>query len=111
MVYIPSGQGSQEDDALEALAAVTALLTPSADCVGDLFSYLCLSLFGVCTDGGEVVRPSSGQCERLRTEVCVSEWERAETVVSTLPPEAADQFGFLQCAALANYSVCDCKLT
>ncbi len=78
VVYIPSGQGSQEDNALEALAAVTALLTPSADCVGDLFSYLCLSLFGVCTDSGEVVRPSSGQCERLRTDVCVSEWERAE---------------------------------
>ncbi len=110
VVYIPSGQDSQKDCAHEILTAVTVFLRPSAECEGDLLSYVCLSLFGVCTDSSEVVRPSSGQCERLRTEVCASEWERAEEDARTLPPEAADQL--FQCATLANlsnYFVCDCK--
>ncbi len=105
MVYIPSGQDNQNDSAHELLAVVTAFLKPSAECEGDLLSYVCLSLFGVCTDNGEVVRPSSGQCERLRTEVCASELERAEA--DATPPEAADQL--FQCATLSNYSICDCK--
>ncbi len=109
MVYIPSGQANQEDTAKNALAGVTGLLSPTPDCMDDLFPYLCLSLFGVCTASGEIVRPSSGQCERLRSDVCVTEWARAEAFVSSLPPEAAAQFSFLQCGSLTNHSTCDCE--
>ncbi len=77
VVYIPSGRASHEGFARNAILNLT-LLDPSPSCKMELAGFICLSLFGVCTDGGEVVRPSSGQCERLRTEVCVSEWETAE---------------------------------
>ncbi len=77
VVYIPSGQASHEGIARDAILNLT-LLDPSPNCKMELAGFVCLSLFGVCTDGGEVVRPSSSQCERLRTEVCVSEWERAD---------------------------------
>ncbi len=94
---------------MTALAGVTGLLSPTPDCKNDLFPYLCLNLFGVCTESGEVVRPSSGQCERLRTEVCATEWVRAEVFVNSLPAEVAAQFSFLQCGSLSNHSMCDCE--
>ncbi len=109
VVYIPSAQANQEDTVRGTLSGVTAFIRPSEECESDLLSYLCLSMLGVCTDAGRVVRPSSGQCERLRMDVCVSEWARAEAIVESLPPETADQLGFLQCATLANTSICDCK--
>ncbi len=108
MVYIPSGQqATQEDIAKNTLAGVSGFLIPSPDCNDDLLSFICLNLFGVCTDSGEVVRPSSSQCEMLRTDVCASEWLRAQVLISILPPEEAVQFSFLQCETLANESICD----
>ncbi len=83
VVYIPSGQASHEGIARDAILNLT-LLDPSPNCKTELAGFICLSLFSVCTVNGEVVRPSSGQCERLRAILGVSEGERAEHYNTTL---------------------------
>ena len=56
------------------LIPLLELLRPSDACREAVVQFLCLYFFGLCDNLGVLLTPTSGQCERIRDEVCQREW-------------------------------------
>lgn len=112
VVYIPASRASQESSA-QIIIPSLAILGPTPECKAQLPSFICLSLFGVCTDSEEVVRPSSSHCERLRTDICAREWSTAVGLLREFGSQLSSMedlnLEFPDCATLPNSTTYDCK--
>ena len=60
-------------------------LNPSPECSQNILQFLCLYLFGLCGDGGEVIQPTIDQCEDLQFRTCATEWTLAVAFGIDLP--------------------------
>ena len=66
------------DQEMNARLLVPALnQSPSPECQAAAIPLLCLHLFGLCDSSGVSLQPTSGQCRRVRDELCIAEWQTA----------------------------------
>ena len=83
-----------EGDAELALSAVGAFVL-NPECAVEVKPFLCLYFFGLMSDTSNRVyyQPSAGHCKNLRDDVCESEWNLAQVVISELElPDCNEQF-------------------
>ena len=59
--------------------------SPSLECREAAIPLLCLHLFGLCDSSGVSLQPTSGQCRRVRDELCIEEWQSALSAGADLP--------------------------
>ena len=90
---LPNRQGSSDvyvsvTDQVETEAQVNLLLNslrnivrPSPECRAAVEPFLCLNSFGLCDSSGVVYRPSFEGCVFISTDVCASEWSRANNLL------------------------------
>ena len=77
-INIPSSGNQEEtEEQVRQLLLGLQLLDPSPECMQEAKSLLCLYLFGLCSSSGDIILPASEQCEAVRSDVCVMEWQRA----------------------------------
>ena len=53
------------------------LIEASKSCTEEVIPFLCQYLYGLCSDSGHLIQPSSTQCETLQNSICQREWEVA----------------------------------
>ena len=68
----------------------------SQECRKEVVPLLCQYFFGVCSDSGVLVLPTSSECERIKRVVCPREWETATQLGFDLP----------DCVSLPSQSSC-----
>ena len=77
-VNILSNENQEEtEEQVRQLLLGLELLGPSPECMQGAKSLLCLYLFGLCSSSGEIILPAHEQCETVRSDICVMEWQRA----------------------------------
>ena len=54
---------------------------PSPECQAAVEPFLCLYLFGLCDSSGVAYGPSFEECVFISTDVCASEWSRANSLL------------------------------
>ena len=101
-VFIPSDidQETQEREAQQLLTALQ-LLNPSESCMMAFRPFLCLYLFGLCEENGNVVQPSYEDCVVLKDVICAEEIKTATALLGS--DQLPDCFNFPQ-----NETLC-CK--
>ena len=110
VVYIPADHEKLEATAkflFTYFSFVSFSNSISDNCSAAMPTFLCLQLFGVCTESGEIRMVSSSECKRLTTEVCPKEISRLnENFPKVLEPVVSAQNGidFLtDCEPLQNH--------
>ena len=90
---LPNRQGSRDvyvsvADQVETEGQVNLLLNglrnfirPSHECQAAVEPFLCLYLFGLCDSSGVAYEPSFEECVFISTDVCASEWTRANNLL------------------------------
>ena len=80
-----------EGDAESAISAVDT----NPECAVEVKPFLCLYFFGLMSDTSNRVhyQPSADHCKKLRDDICQTEWNLAQVVISGLElPDCNEQF-------------------
>ena len=90
---LPNRQGNRDvyvsvTDQVETEGQVNLLLNslrnfirPSCECRAAVEPFLCLYLFGLCDSSGVAYEPYFEECVFISTDVCASEWARANNLL------------------------------
>ena len=70
---------NDEEETIQQLQQGLNLLRASETCAEKVIPFMCQFMFGLCTDSGYLLQPTSSQCTTLQTEVCQEEWQAAVT--------------------------------
>ena len=57
----------------------------SEDCRREVVPFLCQYFFGLCSDSGYLIQPTSSQCDRIKNSLCQREWKTAVQLGFELP--------------------------
>ena len=77
-VHIPSDVDQDRiEELLRTLIIALPLLNPTPECANEISPFLCFFYFGLCDSDGNTQQPSSAQCETIRDDTCVREFELA----------------------------------
>ena len=102
-----TNQEEMEMQASQILNGLSAL-SPSPECQAVVQPFLCLYLFGLCSTSGVTYQPSFEECVYISTEICASEWTRANSFLALLGmpslPECTS-FPRAVSATRGNYSI------
>ena len=72
---------SEQSLAEQQLGRLLARVSPSPRCRRELTAFLCVEMMGgFCNGAGVVHRPSRGECERLSTTVCATEFQIVQSL-------------------------------
>ena len=63
------------------LNSLNTLISPSPECRAAVEPFLCLYSFGLCDSSGVAYGPSFEECVFISTDVCASEWARANSLL------------------------------
>ena len=63
------------------LNSLNTIIRPSRECRAAVEPFLCLYLFGLCDRSGVAYEPSFEECVFISTDVCASEWVRANNLL------------------------------
>ena len=55
------------------------------DCDYEIISLLCLHLFGLCSNSGDLIHPTSSHCKDIRDSLCPIEWAKVLHLGINLP--------------------------
>ena len=81
-VYVSvTDQVETEGQANLLLNSLNTIIRPSPECRTAVEPFLCLYLFGLCDSSGMAYGPSFEECVFISTDVCVSEWARANNLL------------------------------
>jgi len=76
-VYISATNQEAVETQANNLLSYLDLLDPSPGCRALVQPFLCLYLFGLCDSHGTAYQPTFEQCILISTDVCATEWLRA----------------------------------
>ncbi len=74
-----------EESTASQLISGLEFLQPSDACREAVVPFLCLSIFGLCSESGVSIQPTSGRCEEIRDVLCQREWTAAVSFGLSLP--------------------------
>ena len=74
-----------EESTASQLISGLEFLQPSDACREAVVPFLCLSIFGLCSESGVSIQPTSGRCEEIRDVLCQREWTTAVSFGFSLP--------------------------
>ena len=74
-------QVETEGQANLLLNGLRNFIRPSPECRAAVEPFLCLYLFGLCDSSGVAYEPSFEECVFISTDVCASEWVRANNLL------------------------------
>ena len=70
---------------IQQLQQGLTLFGASKTCADKVIPFMCQFIFGLCTDSGYLLQPTSSQCTTLQREVCQAEWQAAVAFGFQLP--------------------------
>ena len=74
-----------EENTVMQLYQGLQLIGARESCITEVVPFLCQYLFGLCSDSGYLIQPTSPQCELIRDSICQVEWMTAGNVGFELP--------------------------
>ena len=87
-----------EQSAQELISLLEFIARPK--CLEKAVPFLCLILFGLCSESGVPIQPNLGQCEVIRDEVCTDEAIIIEASGNELPDCATFSSEISSCGVL-----------
>ena len=75
----------KEEEKIALLNQGLQLIGASEECRMEVVPFLCQYFFGLCSDSGSLIQPTSSQCEEIKNSVCPREWEAAVQFNLELP--------------------------
>ena len=76
---------NDEEEIIQQLQQGLNFLSASETCAEKVIPFMCQFMFGLCTDSGYLLQPTSSQCTTLQREVCQAEWKAALAFGFQLP--------------------------
>ena len=76
-------QSLVEDNIDTLLYFLDLLIQPSDECRRRVVPFLCLNTFGLCDENGMDYRPITAECLDIRDNICVSEWQEANSLLAS----------------------------
>ena len=73
------------EEIIQQLQQGLDLFGASETCAEKVIPFMCQFKFGLCTDSGYLLQPTSSQCTTLQMEVCQAEWQAAVAFGIQLP--------------------------
>ena len=75
---------NEEATATQLMNGLTSI-GASVECRRKAVPFLCQHLFGLCSESGVSIQPTSSQCEEIRDTACLQEWITIEGFGMELP--------------------------
>ena len=75
----------KEEETIGLLNQGLQFIGASEECRKEVVPFLCQYYFGLCSDSGSLIQPTSSQCERIKNSICPREWEAAVQFNLELP--------------------------
>ena len=76
---------NKESEAIQLLKGLT-FIGASSQCTREALPFLCLLLFGVCSDE-VLIQPTARECRRLQDSVCHDEWKITKEYLGDILPD------------------------
>ena len=76
---------NNEERNIQLLQQGLNFLSASETCSEKVIPFMCQFMFGLCSDSGYLLQPTSSQCTTLQREVCQEEWQAAVMFGIQLP--------------------------
>ena len=71
-----------ESDIAKLLFALNSVIRPSKECKAYVVPFLCFYMFGLCSETNDDHQPTAAECFHVKDNVCKSEWETANNLLS-----------------------------
>ena len=95
-----TNQEEKERQAVQIQGGLT-IIGATSECRAVAEPFLCLYIFGLCDSSGMVYAPSYEDCVLISTDICASEWAKANEFLALLGQPSLPECSSFQSAASA----------